>query len=539
MKKLMRWLFVGLLLSAFSCRKTEDVSMVFRYNESSGIFTLDPAFAKDLPHIWACNQLYNGLVQLDSQLNVKPSLAKYWTISEDGLVYTFVLRPHVQFHAHPAFGEGKRFFVASDVVYSLNRLVAPEVASPGRWIMNQVARSEGKLMVYALNDSTLQIRLQRPFPGFLSLLSMAYASVVPFEVVEAEGANFRKAPVGTGPFQFQLWEEGVRLVLRKNPHYFETDGSRQLPLLEAVSISFLTDKQTAFMEFIKGRLDFMSGIDVRYKDELLTRQGILKSKYSKQLRLIREPFLNTEYLGFFVGEGSMPQLSKEQFKAMRKAVSYGIDRDKMLKYLRNNIGTVAHGGMIPKGLAGYDHQQNIGYSFNPDKAAQLISQYNLRGKGFTISVTADYVDLVKYIQSQLNQLGLLVEIEVMPTGTLRDLRAQGKLQVFRASWVADYPDAENYLSLFYSLNKSPSGPNYTHFADPGFDLAFERIYEISDPGERALAYRQLDSMMMQEAPVTLLYYDEVLRFIQNDLQGFSGNPTSQLDLRRVWKKGPM
>lgn len=195
--------------------------------------------------------------------------------------------------------------------------------------------------------------------------------------------------------------------------------------------------------------------------------------------------------------------------------------------------------MIPKGLAGYDHQQNIGYSFNPDKAAQLISQYNLRGKGFTISVTADYVDLVKYIQSQLNQLGLLVEIEVMPTGTLRDLRAQGKLQVFRASWVADYPDAENYLSLFYSLNKSPSGPNYTHFADPGFDLAFERIYEISDPGERALAYRRLDSLMMQEAPVTLLYYDEVLRFIQNDLQGFSGNPTSQLDLRRVWKKGPM
>ncbi len=525
------------LFVALACSKPSTYPDVFRYNEAAGILTLDPAFAKDLPHIWACNQLYNSLLEFDSMMQIKPSLAKDWKISEDGLDYTFFLRRDVYFHDHPVFDGKRRRLVAHDFVYSFNRLVDPALASPGRWIFNHVARQGDSLLVKALNDSVLIVRLDQPFPAFTGLLAMAYASALPKEVVQSEGNNFRRTPIGTGPFRFQFWEEGVRLVLRRNPFYFERENGQQLPLLEAVSVSFLTDKQTAFMEFAKGNLDFMSGIDARYKDELLSRSGSLKNKYENKIKLIRQPFFNTEYLGFFIGEGAFPSLSQERYLALRKAVSFGIDRGKMLKYLRNSIGTPAYGGMIPKGLPGYDTTQSIGYSFRPNEALQLIRDYNLAGTSITISVTFDYADLVKFIQSQLIQLGLDVRMEVLPTATLREMRAQGKLQVFRASWVADYPDAENYLSLFYSPNKSPAGPNYTHFDQAGFDNELLAASRLSDMSKRSRIYRRLDSLMMTQAPVTVLYYDEVLRFVSRDILHFTANPSNQLDLKRVSKKG--
>ena len=117
----------------------------------------------------------------------------------------------------------------------------------------------------ALNDSVFQVELKEPFPAFLGILSMTYASVVPHEAVEFYGENFGRHPVGTGPFKFQYWKEGVRLVMRKNPDYFEFENGERLPYLDAVSVSFLIDKQVAFMEFVKGKTDFMSGVDARYK----------------------------------------------------------------------------------------------------------------------------------------------------------------------------------------------------------------------------------------------------------------------------------
>ncbi len=530
MKKLMFSIFI---LFISSCAKVDLPQQVFRYNESAGILTLDPAFAKDLPHIWACNQLFNGLIELDSAMNIHPAIAKSWTISDDGLHYTFVLRNNVLFHPHEAFLNKERKVNAADFVFSFNRLMDEKTASPGSWIFNLVDRKEGGLNIESPNDSILIIHLQRPFPAFLGLLGMAYASVVPYEVVQKEGVEFRRNPIGTGPFLFKHWEEGVRLVLRRNPNYFETENGNPLPYLEAVSVGFLTDKQTAFMEFIKGNLEFMSGIDARYKDELLTKNGHLRTKYEDKIYLIREPFLNTEYLGIKMDENDFPELRSEQKKALRKAINYGIDRHKMLKYLRNNIGTAGHSGMIPKGLPGHDTSASIGYHFDPVLARQFMEDFNLHGTSITISVTAEYVDLVKYIQSQLNNLGLDVKVEVLPTATLRELRANGKLEIFRSSWVADYPDAENYLALFYGPNKSPAGPNYTHFNSANFDQLFEASYAITDIEKREKIYQSLDSLVMTEAPVVVLYYDEVLRFVQKRVIGLTGNPAGQLDLKRV------
>ena len=245
---------IGVAVLAGCGHRRNDDKMIFRYNESAGITTLDPAFAKNQSMTWACRQLYNGLVQLDTGLEVRPCIAKRWEISNGGMEYRFTLRDDVWFHKDALLGsDSTRRVTAEDFVYSLGRLTDPAVASPGAWIMREVEGMEAE------DDTTLTIRLKEPFAPFLSQLGMVYCSVVPREVVEKWGKDFRSHPCGTGPFQFQYWKEGVKLVLRKNAHYFERDDDGSpLPYLDAVAVTFIIDKQTAFLEFMKGNLDFMN-----------------------------------------------------------------------------------------------------------------------------------------------------------------------------------------------------------------------------------------------------------------------------------------
>ncbi len=298
---------------------------IFRYNEAAGIMTLDPAFARDQAHIWVCNQLYNGLVQLDDSLNIKPCIAKSWEISNDGLEYTFHLRNDVYFHQDEVFNGQERKVIAKDFVFSLKRLAAPETASPGSWVMAKVARQNNSPAIKAENDSTLIIILEKPFPPFLSILSMQYCSVLAHEVVGFYKDEFRKHPVGTGPFYLQNWEENIKMVLRKNDQYFEEIDGENLPLLDAVSITFIEDKMTAFLEFTKGNLDFLSGIYPSYKDEILDREGELRTKYKHQFQMISVPYLNTEYLGILVDSDlEIVQESLLAVKKLRQAINYRI-----------------------------------------------------------------------------------------------------------------------------------------------------------------------------------------------------------------------
>jgi peptide/nickel transport system substrate-binding protein len=521
-----------MLVSCGKGVKEHENHKVFRYNESSGVFSLDPAFAKDLPHIWACNQLFNGLVSLDDKLNIIPSIASSWNVSDSGKLYTFSLHNDVYFHDNQIFNGKKRKVVASDFVFSFNRLLDTKLASPGSWVFNSVKRDSNGYSFKALNDSVLQIELNEAFPSFLGILTMTYASVIPEEAVNFYGDDFRKNPVGTGPFCFTFWKEGVKLVLRKNSDYFEFHNNERLPYIDGVAINFLIDRQTAFLDFVKGNLDFMSGIDARYKDELLTREGNLRSKYVGKIYLDRQPFLNTEYLGFFID--SVPgQINPLVNKQLRKAINYAIDRTKMLKFLRNGIGKPGKGGIIPFGMPGYDTTEKVGYSYQPQKATEIIRENNLASASITLTTTAEYVDLSKFIQSQLMGVGLQVKIEVSPPATMRQARAMGKLEFFRSSWVADYPDAENYLALFYSKNFAPNGPNYTHYKSDVFDNLYEKASRIGDLYERVQLYRKMDSLVMSDAPVVVLFYDEVLRFVNIRISGFESNPVNILDLRRV------
>ena len=525
-----------LLMLLVGCGKRQDPNeglAIFRYNESAGILSLDPIYAKDLPHIWACNQLYNSLVAFDAQMNLVPMVAKSWDVSDDGLRYTFHLRDDVPFHQDACF-DTTRHVTAADFVYSFNRVVDKRLNSPGMWIFSSVRQDDGQYAFEAVDDTTLRIELSKPFPPFMGILSMTYASVVPHEAVDYYGDDFRSHPVGTGPFKFQYWKENVKLVFRKNPDYFEVDAAgERLPYLDAVSISFLIDKQVAFLEFIKGKFDFMSGIDARYKDELLTFDGQLRQKHADKMALITEPFLNTEYLSFYIDPSDT--LGVERSRALRQAVNYSIDREKMLRYLRNGIGYPGTGGIIPTGLPG--HSATIGYDYDLKKAQRLVADYGLKGHPLHLTTVADYADIGKFVQSQIAQVGLECSMEVIPPATMRSMRSNGSLSFYRSSWVADYPDAENYLSLFITSNFSPEGPNYTHYTNPKVDRLYDKALHCNDLQQRAAYYTEMDSLMMVDAPVVVLFYDEVLRFVNKRVEGMGSNPTNLLDLRKVRIKG--
>ncbi len=524
--------FVLVIFTVCACKNKDSVNkghLVFRYNEHKNIGSLDPAFSKDLADIWATHQLFNGLVQMDDQLNVLPCIAKNWSITDSATTYTFLLRKDVFFHKHKLFGsDSTRTVKASDFEYSFNRLKDKSVASPGSWVLNKVDYFS------AINDSTFQIKLKQPFPAFLGLLTMKYCSVVPKEIVKHYGNDFRSNPIGTGPFKFKRWEENIKLVFRRNNNYFEKDTKgNTLPYLEAIAITFLPDKQSEFLQFAQGNIDFVSGLDASYKDEILTAGGNLRELYANDVNMIRGPYLNTEYLAFYM-ENEVDEL---QSLKLRKAINLGFDRAKMMTYLRNGIGIPASGGFIPKGLPGFDNA--IGFTYQPEKAKQLVAEFKsetgIQNPEVTLTTTSNYLSFCEFIQREIQKTGIQVNVDVIPASSLKDAKANGQLDFFRASWIADYPDAENYLSLYYSKNFAPNGPNYTHFKSDEFDAMYEAAYLETDTEKREQLYTQMDSLVMTSVPIVPLFYDEVVRFTRKEVKDLGINATNLLELKAVKK----
>ena len=530
----------------FSCSNSSENSKdnlkIFRYNEAAGITSLDPAFSRNPENIWACNHLYNGLMQMDDNLAIKPSIATRWEISEDGTVYTFHLRNDVYFHDHKLFKDGKgRKVVASDFVYSFNRILDSKNASPGAWIFNNIDyRKENNYQPFeAINDSTLNIFLTEAFPPFLGILTMQYCAVVAHEVVDYYKNDYRSNPIGTGPFKFKVWDENNKLVLLKNNNYFEKDeDGTAMPYIDAISISFVKDKEMEFLKFLNGELEFISGRDGDNKESIFTPAGALKKEYESKITMLTNPYLNTEYLGILIDEDlDIVAKSPLRKKFVRQAINYGFDRKQMIAHLRKNIGTPAFAGFVPKGLPSYNEEVVVGYNYNPEKAKELLYLAGYPdGKGLpeiTLHTTANYVDLCEYIQHQLGEIGIKTKVDIVDASAHRELVARSKLNFFRKSWIADYPDAENYLALFYSKNFTPHGPNYTHFSN----VEFDRLYKLSqseiNDSTRYYLYQKMDKIVIEEAPIVPLYYDVLVRLTQKNVADLGINPINLLNLKRV------
>jgi oligopeptide transport system substrate-binding protein len=541
---------VLIVFTFFSCdtdRRKNDTRTVFNYNEMNGLSSLDPAAANNFENIWPVNQLFDGLLQLDDSLRIMPAIARTYSINESGLTYSFTLRKDVKFHDNLCFANGKgRIVNAQDFVYSFKRLFDSKVSSAGS-LIDCIAQfpENGGPIVLAKNDTVLEIQLKKPFGAFLSLLTMKFFSVVPFEAIEKYKLDFRRNPVGTGPFVFKVWDEGNKLILLKNKNYFERDvkGSA-LPYLDAVTVSFIKDRETAFMELLNNKFDMLSGADAFNTNEVLDKTGTLRTIYAEKFYLQKQTFLKTDYIGILIDtEAVIVRNSPLRLKKVRQALNYAFDRDKLIKYLRNNLGEAAHAGFIPKGLKSYDPMLVKGYYYDPEKAKKLLSEAGFpNGNGLpemTIHYTDNYKEQVEFIQSQFAENNIKINLSVEKPSILRAAVNNMEYNLFKKSWFSDYADEENFMSLFYSKNFVPQGVNFFHYKNETFDRAFEQAQLEKDEQKKILLYQQMDRLIIEDAPVIPLYYDQVVRLVSHRIKGLSSNPMNLLNLKRVKKNNSL
>ncbi len=531
------------VLGLGGCKNVDKKSpqQIFHYNEDVSVTTLDPAFVRSQSENWIVSQIFNGLIDLDAQLQPVPALAKSWEISTDLLTYTFHLRSDVNFCFVDKQGKvTTRKMVASDVAYSLSRIADPATSSPGAWIFVGKIDSQLNRVFIAPNDTTFVLKLVSPAASLLGLLSTNFGYVVPKEYARLDKSYLARNPVGTGPFYVRRWEDEIKLVMRKNPHYHEKDTQGvPLPYLDAINVTFVKNKQTAFMQFAAGTYDFFNGLEGSFKDELLTDQAMLKPKYAQKMKAIITPFLNTEYVGCYLGEypGKTNWLKDVH---LRRALFYAVDKQKLVRFFRNGLGDAGDWGVVPPILNAHEKETITEANAAWQKA---LAEYQQSGYAkqnnkpeIVLSTTADYLDMMVYLQETWGRLGVKIKVDIQTGGMLRQLRNEGKLMLFRGSWIADYPDAENFLACYYAPYLSPMGPNYTHFEDAQFDTLY-RLIEAGESGQKASLRKQYiqqaNQILIDQAPVIPLYYDKSIRLIQPWVQGLENDAANRLVLKRV------
>jgi peptide/nickel transport system substrate-binding protein len=520
-----------ILCSLFSaCSKKEAAENIFRYNESQGIENLDPVLSSNYPAIWPLMQSMEGLLEYNRNMELTTLLAASYTISEDALTYTFYLRKGVHFHDDPCFPNGKgREVISKDYKYCFERVCDPRTKTRGSWLFRDRIKGaadyinsikENKYNVKEItgiqcpDDTTLVITLTKPFAPFLSILTMPYAFVYPHEAVEYYNERWGYQIVGTGPFKFTKWDYDKELVFEKNHNYWKKlKTGEPMVYLDGFKVTFTRSAETEFLDFTSGKLDYHSP-----SPEVLTQitdeNGNLLPQYN--FEIVKQPWLNTVYLAVQLNKsmpGGVNNVLAEN-KYLRQAISYAIDRAKLIKFVLKNKGKPAENGPIPIGMPGFSTDVK-GYSYDRQKALYLLEKAGYpNGKGLALKLTISNEETQKLIgetiQAQLKDVGIDVQLDFIQGSVLRSAQVGGELTFWRANWGADYFDPENFMALFYSKNKTPAGPNYTHYSNPAIDSLYELGLKETYFSKRKVIYNTMENIIMEDAPWILLLYNEIV-----------------------------
>jgi ABC-type transport system substrate-binding protein len=508
----------------------------------------DPAISEDAYSNAEVLRVYEPLFQyhpFKRPYVLDPLLAEAMpTVSKDGLTYTIKIRKGVSFIDDPAFPNGKgRELKAQDVVYSLKRLADPRVQATGFWILEGRVKGldewHAKYVkdasananydeeipgLKALDDYTVQIQLKQPYPQLLNALAMPYTAVVPKEAVEKYGAEFLNHAVGTGPFILTDYNPGDHMTYRKNPGYwgkFPADGpaedaGKALPLVDGVNVSVIVESQPAWLHFQKGDLDLMS----IPKDNFATAVSVLdKSKPStvenlklsdemakKGIQLYGAVAMDFTYTAFNNESTDIPQFKD---KRVRQAISLAVDTTDEIQLFYNGAATPSQ-TPIPPGVNGYDPGYKNPYrTGDVAKAKKLLAEAGYPdGKGFPVIPFDTLADsfsrqMAEYLQKQLDKIGLKISVQsnVWPAMLKRVQNRQA--QLWGIAWGADYPDAENFLQLFYGPNANPGGMNASYYKNKEYDALFAKARILPDSPQRTEMYKKLARMVAEDCPVIM------------------------------------
>jgi oligopeptide transport system substrate-binding protein len=521
------------------------------------VLSLYPPEAYAFQDLKVVNQVYEGLMRFEpSTLEPTLGLAHSYTISEDGLTYTFRLRTNAQFHDNDCFANGKgRAVTASDVKTCYERLCIAFEENTNAWILGELVVGADELHeasefgdtsihnisgVVALNDSVLEINLKKPGYDFLHRLALPSTSIYPPEAVDYYGNGLNMQMVGTGPFQQKSVNASKLIELERNPNYWDKDehGTR-LPYLDGIRFQIIRNAGKQFSAFQAGELHVCGPENVDLG--VFMDQNELKPSLANQQMLVG-PQLFTSFYGFGLHR---PIFAK---KEVRQAINYAIDRQALVDEVFDGRAQIGVHGIIPSGIEGYDVSKINGYTFDPAKAKELLAAAGHRdGKKLPVirlninNKKREVNEQVAHIVQRmlLENLNIAVDIEILPFSDHLMVVAAGEATFWRDGWISDYASPDNFLHLLYGAEvpentNEPSVTNVVRFTDEAFDASYEKAQTAQSDRARMDYFMEAEQRAVDEAAIAPLYYMNSYLFTQKSVKNIAVNLSNTYFFRSVF-----
>ena len=489
------------LVAAVAALSAAAAPSVYR-SPLTRVASVDPLRAGSIYDSAVVAHIYETLLDVDyvkRPYSIAPGLASLPEVSQDGLEYVFHLKPGHKF-------ANGREVVAEDYVYSLNRLGDLSNASSGAWIMKDVDS------VAAEGPRTLRIKLKRPVHYFPWLLTMSYTGAVPREDVERLGSEFGRTACGSGPYRLVEWRRNHKMRFERNvgwPGW--TDGTVCNPRpFDVVEYLHVEDPSTKWLMFLGGELDFLGEVARDNWDAVVGRDGkLVPELVEKGIRLDSYEALQVDYIGINMAD---PVLGKNA--KLRQALNCAFDSAAWGRF--SNGSSMPCDGPVPPGVEGR-LDTPFQYSFDVEKAKRLLEEAGYAngidpatGRRLVLSValgraTQDMRESTELLASFFAKIGIVLEGRYFTWEAFLQAVRERRVQMFRMGWVGDYPDAQNFLQLFYAPNASP-GPNRSNYSNPAFDRAYEAAMAATDAGARNEAWAKAQEIVREDCPWIFLAF---------------------------------
>jgi oligopeptide transport system substrate-binding protein len=451
--------------------------------------TLDPHIAGDATSAEYIVEIFGGLMTLDKDLNVIPDLAESVEVSDDGLVYTFVINPDASFHH-----DGRRV-TAEDVEYSLLRASSRELSSPTAlaYLGDIVGVREyffgladGVPGIEVVDDRTIRVTIDEPKPYFLAKLTYPTAFVVDREQVESN-RNWTRRPNGTGPYKLSEWRLGERLILEANTAYHLGEPALQ----EAV---YLLAGGSALTRWENDELD-VAPISVNDIERARDPNSDIGASYSSW------PQFSISYLAFNLNQPPFDDVH------VRRAMAMSIDRERIANVTFSGMFLPATGILMP-GMPGFTTEV-LTLPFDPEAAREELAQSRYADDMPLVQITEvgagaeASIDMQAFIQQWIEHLDIQVEVRQTDFASFLQQQDRQELQAFSAGWIMDYPDPEDILDIKFHTDSSL---NDIGFSDPDVDALLEEARVEQDPDRRLALYQDVEELLLNEAAWLPLYF---------------------------------
>ncbi len=550
--KYISFLFSVLLLFISGCG--EDLSdassgNVLYTTPGGKINTLDPALCADLTSSNMVGELYDTL--LEYNYTARPyklqasMLAEMPIISEDMKHYRFKLRDDLYFQPDKCFGIDKtgkpvkRKITASDVEFSFLRIGDARLHSSGYWLVRGKIRGIGEFRkkseklkdndfsiydegcegIEVIDNHNFVIHLDNPDPRFLYGLAMPYLSIVPHEAVKYYKEDFSEHPVGSGPFKLDYWQRNYKIEFTRNPDFRKEffsdaekkeDRTRKLPLLDRVVCYQIDVPITSWLLFLQGNLD-LSAVDKESFEAIVTDDlQLIPALRKRNMEMMRIPQFQIHYIGFCFNDPLLAGNSN-----LRKAISLAYDVKRRVKIWNNQI--LPANGPIPAGVAGNNPDFHNPYAlFNLELAEKYMKKAGFpdgidpeTGKPLELKLdiggtATSHRQMAELFKEDMEKIGIKIIPALNNWSRFLQKSAKGEMQLYRVAWGGDYPDAENFLQLFYGPNSGSC--NRSYYKDKTFDMMYNEIKTMPDTPERTAKYEKMAEYLTEQCPWIFSHY---------------------------------